>query len=66
LTYLLDKLAEGKYVIASQLDTIKAQDSRLKRQIQSRVVKSPEFVTDAGSKGPVRKKRKRTEINYSL
>jgi hypothetical protein len=69
LTYPLDELAEAKCVIASQLDTIKAQDSRLKRQVRSKVAKNPavvECATDADSEGPVRRKRKRTENKYRL
>jgi hypothetical protein len=69
LTYQLDELAEAKHVIASQLDTIKAQDPRLKRQTQSKVVKNPavvESAADADSEGPVRRKRKRTENNHRL
>jgi hypothetical protein len=44
------------------------QDSRLKHQTQSRV-KNPAVVepaTDTDSKGPVMRKRKRTEDNHRL
>jgi hypothetical protein len=66
LIYLLDKLAEAKYIIALQLDTIKIQDSRLKYQTQSKAVKNLAVATNAESKGPVRRKRKRTEKAYRL
>jgi hypothetical protein len=66
LTYQLDELAEATHVITLQCNTIKTQDSRLKRQTQSRV-KNPAVVepaTDTDSKGPVIRKRKRTEYNH--
>jgi hypothetical protein len=69
LTYQLGELGEAKCVISSQLDTIKTKDCRLKRQVQSKVVKNPAVVkcaTDADSEGPVRRKRKRTEDNHRL
>ena len=53
LQYSLDKLAQANADIASQLDTIKTQDTRLKRQVDSAI--------NAESEGQGKKRKKAGE-----